>query len=444
MSKAPGPGDGQATPGSTPAQATGSGRAQALPKADAASPTFETRGLRRTFAALRNRNFRYLWTGTMFMWCAGQFQSLGQGFLAYDLAGSAGLLGVISIGSGLPMIVLALFGGAIADRIQRKRLIQLFQGGEALIALALAISVITETVTWYHILVASTIHGVLFAFMLPARQAIIPELVDRSEVTNAIGLNSAGTSAIVLTAPAVSGTLYELFGPAAVFLGMFVLQSAAVVFTGMVRSTRRAASRPARELLMDVKEGLVVIGQNRVVMVLLSMALVSSLVTLPFTQLLPVFVVEIYDREAGSLGMLSAIMGIGSLPGSLFVAHVGSQRRGLLLLATSFMSGATLLLLASFPYYVAGAAVMLFMGLGASPQRALKESLAMDAVDDRYRGRVISVLMLSIALSFLGVLPLGLAADNLGARATLVIMGGTITAMTLIVLVTQRALREAQ
>jgi uncharacterized membrane protein YiaA len=195
---------------------------------------------------------------------------------------------------------------------------------------------------------------------------------------------------------------------------------------------------------MDVKEGLVVIGQNRVVMVLLSMALVSSLVTLPFTQLLPVFVVEIYDREAGSLGMLSAIMGIGSLPGSLFVAYIGSQRRGLLLLATSFMSGATLLLLASFPYYVAGAAVMLFMGLGASPQRALKESLAMDAVDDRYRGRVISVLMLSIALSFLGVLPLGLAADNLGARATLVIMGGTITAMTLIVLVTQRALREAQ
>ena len=380
----------------------------------------------------------------MFMWCAGQFQSLGQGFLAYDLAGSAGLLGVISIGSGLPMIVLALFGGAIADRIQRKRLIQLFQGAEALIALALAISVITETVTWYHILVASTIHGVLFAFMLPARQAIIPELVDRSEVTNAIGLNSAGTSAIVLTAPAVSGTLYELFGPAAVFLGMFVLQSAAVVFTGMVRSTRRAASRPVRELLMDVKEGLVVIGQNRVVMVLLSMALVSSLVTLPFTQLLPVFVVEIYNREAGSLGLLSAIMGIGSLPGSLFVAYIGSQRRGLLLLATSFMSGATLLLLASFPYYVAGAAVMLFMGLGASPQRALKESLAMDAVDDRYRGRVISVLMLSIALSFLGVLPLGLAADNLGARATLVIMGGTITAMTLIVLVTQRALREAQ
>jgi predicted MFS family arabinose efflux permease len=132
------------------------------------------------------------------------------------------------------------------------------------------------------------------------------------------------------------------------------------------------------------------------------------------------------------------------LPGSLFVAYIGSQRRGLLLLATSFMSGATLLLLASFPYYVAGAAVMLFMGLGASPQRALKESLAMDAVDDRYRGRVISVLMLSIALSFLGVLPLGLAADHLGARATLVIMGGTITAMTLIVLMTQRVLREAQ
>ena len=404
----------------------------------------EARGLRRTFAALRNRNFRYLWTGTMFMWCAGQFQGLGQGYLAYDLTGSAGLLGVISIGYGLPMVALALFGGAIADRMQRKRLIQLFQGAEALIALALAVSVITETVTWYHILVASTIHGALFAFMLPARQAIIPELVDRSEITNAIGLNSAGQSTIMLTAPAVSGALYELFGPAAVFLGMFVLQTAAVVLTGMVPSTRRAASRSGRAVLLDVREGLAVIGRNRVVMVLLSMALVSTLVMLPFTQLLPVFVVEIYNREAGSLGLMSAIMGIGSLPGSLFVAHVGSRRRGLMLLATSLMSGVTLLLMSAFPYYAAGAAIMLFMGLGASPQRALKESLAMDAVDDRYRGRVMSVLMLSIGLVPLGVLPLGLAADNLGARATLVIMGGIITAMTLVVLMTQRALREAQ
>ncbi len=404
----------------------------------------EARGLRRTFAALRNRNFRYLWTGTMFMWCAGQFQSLGQGYLAYDLTGSAGLLGVISIGYGVPMVALALFGGAIADRMQRKRLIQLFQGAEALIALALAVSVITETVTWYHILVASTIHGTLFAFMLPARQAIIPELVDRSEITNAIGLNSAGQSTIMLTAPAVSGALYELFGPAAVFLGMFVLQTAAVILTGMVPSTRRAPSRPGRAVLMDVREGLVVIGRNRVVMVLLSMALVSTLVMLPFTQLLPVFVVEIYNREAGSLGLMSAIMGIGSLPGSLFVAHVGSRRRGVMLLGTSLMSGVTLLLMSAFPYYAAGAAIMLFMGLGASPQRALKESLAMDAVDDRYRGRVMSVLMLSIGLVPLGVLPLGLAADNLGARATLVIMGGIITAMTLVVLMTQRALREAQ
>ena len=443
MSKAPGPGDGQPTPGATPNRAPGFGSGQAGPAAHSAQGP-EARGLRRTFAALRNRNFRYLWTGTMFMWCAGQFQALGQGWLAYDLTGSAWKLGVISIGFGLPMIALAPFGGAIADRMERKRLIQLFQGAEALIALALAISVITETVTWYHILVASAIHGALFAFMLPARQAMIPELVDRSEITNAIGLNSAGTSAIILIAPAVSGTLYELFGPAAVFLGMFVLQTAAVVFTGMVPSTRRAASRPARDVLIEVKEGLVVIGQNKLVMVLLSMALVSTLVMLPFTQLLPVFVVEIYNREAGSLGLLSAIMGIGSLPGSLFVAHIGNRRRGVLLLATSFVAGATLLLLASFPYYAAGAAIMLFMGLGASPQRALKESLAMDSVDDRYRGRVMSVLMLSIGLVPLGVLPLGLAADNLGARSTLFIMGGVITVMTLIVLATQRVLREAQ
>ena len=380
----------------------------------------------------------------MFMWCAGQFQSLAQGYLAYDLTGSAGLLGVISIGYGAPMLALALFGGAIADRMERKRLIQLFQGAEAILALALAISVITETVTWYHILAASTIHGALFSFMLPARQAIIPELVDRSEVTNAIALNSAGQSAIVLTAPAVSGTLYAAFGPEAVFLGMFGLQMSAVALTGMVPTTGRAPARSEKDVLQDVREGLRVIKGNRVVLVLLAMAFTSTIVVMPFLQLLPVFVVEVYRREADALGFLSAIMGVGSLAGSLFVASIGSRQRGILLLGASFMSGATLLLMAWFPYYLAGAAIMLFMGLGASPQRALKESLAMDAVDDRYRGRVMSVLMMSIGLVPLGVLPLGLVADAFGARTALAIMGSVMAAMTIAVLLTQRVIREAQ
>ncbi len=401
-------------------------------------------GFGRTFGALRNRNFRYLWTGTMFMWCAGQFQSIAQGYLAYELTGSAGLLGVISIGYGAPMMALALFGGAIADRMERKRLIQLFQGAEGVLALFLAVSVITETVTWYHILAASTIHGALFAFMLPARQAIIPELVDRSEITNAIGLNSAGQSAIVLTAPAVSGALYTAFGPEAVFLGMFGLQAAAVALTGMVPKTGRAPARSEKDVLQDVREGVQVIRRNRMALVLLAMAFVSTVMVMPFVQLMPVFVVDVYQREADALGVLSAIMGIGSLAGSLFVASIGSRRRGILLLGTSFMSGATLLLMTWFPYYLAGAAIMMFMGLGASPQRALKESLAMDAVDDRYRGRVMSVLMMSIGLVPLGALPLGIVADNFGARTAFAIMGSAMVVMTLTALLTQRSLREAQ
>ena len=378
------------------------------------------------------------------MWCAGQFQGIGQGYLAYDLTRSASLLGVISVGYGLPMIALALFGGAIADRMERKRLIQIFQGAEALIALGLALSVISGTVTWYHILAASIIHGALFAFMLPARQAIIPQLVDKSEVTNAIALNSAGQSAVMLTAPAICGTLYVGFGPEAVFIAMFVFQSLAVILTEMVPVSGQGPVQPQQNLFKDVKDGIRVMKNNRVILVLIAMALTSTMFAMPFTHLLPVFVVAMYGRQAGALGILSAILGLGSLAGSLIVASIGNWKRGMLLLTTSFITGITLISLALFPYYFAGLVVMLFMGFGASPQRALKESLAMDAVDDLFRGRVMSMLMITIGLVPIGVLPLGLIADAFGPATALAIMGTIMTAMTLIVFFTQRVIRDAQ
>ena len=378
------------------------------------------------------------------MWCAGQFQGIGQGYLAYDLTRSAGLLGVISVGYGLPMIALALFGGAIADRMKRKRLIQLFQGAEALIALGLAISVISGTVTWYHILAASIIHGALFAFMLPARQAIIPELVDKSEITNAIALNSAGQSVVMLTAPAICGTLYAIFGPEAVFIGMFVFQSLAVILTEMVPTSRQAPVQPKQNLFKDVKDGIRVMKNNRVILVLIGMALTSTMFAMPFTHLLPVLVVAVYGKNADALGILSAIIGLGSLVGSLIVASIGNWKRGVLLLTTSFITGITLLSLAIFPYYFAGLVIMLFMGFGASPQRALKESLVMDAVDDVFRGRVMSVLMMTIGLVPIGVLPLGLIVDAFGPTTALAIMGTIMTVMTSIVFFTQKIIRDAQ
>ena len=447
------PGDPMDAPQRASRHVGGASRAADLPLAGAVAPS-RTRGAGRAslhpgswgpiIGALRYRDFRNLWTGSMFMWCAGSFQALAQSYLAYELTGSAGVLGVISLGYGVPMLALALFGGAAADRMDRKRLVQLFQAVEGAIALALAISVITDTITWYHILVASAIHGGLFSFMLPARQAIIPQLVDRSQITNAMALNIGGMSLIALVGPAIAGYLYASFGPEAVFLAMFGLFFTATVITGLVPSTGGGLSKSTASLLDDIKIGLGQVRRSRIVTVLLLMTLASTLCAVPLRLLLPVFVVEIYQREAGAMGLLAGIVGGGSLVGSLLIAGLGDTRRGLLLIAASFMVGTALLLLTAFPFYLAAMAIMLLNGIGSAPERILTESLAMDIVGDKYRGRVTSVLLMAMSLVPLGVLPLGIVADQFGARFALGIMAGLMLATSSLVLATQKGLREAR
>ncbi len=141
-----------------------------------------------------------------------QMQMLARGYLVYDLTGSASLLGIVSAGSAVPMLVLALFGGAIADRFDRKRLIQIGQITVGLLALAVGVAVFAELVRWYHLLAASLIQGAIWSFMMPARQAIIPQVVGPDKIGNAMAMNAAGMSAMTLLAPAMAGGLYALAG----------------------------------------------------------------------------------------------------------------------------------------------------------------------------------------------------------------------------------------
>lgn len=379
----------------------------------------------------------------MFMWCAGQFQFMCQGYLAYELTGSAKIIGLISVGYGLPLIILGLFGGTLADRMEKKRLIQLFQGGEAIISLMLAIAVITGTITWYHLLFASILHGGLFAFMLPARQALIPLLVAPKEITNAISLNSAGQSLIGLTGPALAGTLYTFLGVEFVFISMFILQTIAMLLTNKVPKLQTVQPKPEQSLLNDIKIGLIVVIENQRVLILVAMVLLSTLLLLPMIQLLPIFVVDVYQKEADSLGILTAVMGLGSLIGSLIVASIGQWKRGLILLCTSFIAGLSVIALVIFPNFLIGIPIMLFKGFGGSPQRALKESLAMETVPDKYRGRVISLMMISYGLAPIGVLSLGFMTDIYGIRFTFTVIGIILTIATAIISISQPSLRKA-
>ena len=405
----------------------------------------QTRGWRQTFSSLKNRDYLFLWLGMMAMMGGMQMQMLARGYLVYDLTGSAALLGFVSAGMAIPMLFLAPFGGVIADRVERKRLIQGGQVIVAIFALVIGAAIFTDRIEWYHLLIVSILQGTVWTFMMPARQAIIPQIVGPERIGNAMALNAAGMSAMTLLAPAVAGGLYALAGPANVYFIISGLSLLSVALTTLVPKPERAApTTQRRNMFADIGAGLVYIKGNTMVLVLLVMGLATTLLASPFRMLLPVFVVDIYNRGPDSMGLLVAIMGGGSLVGSLAIAALGDWRRGMLLIIGSFVSGIALLLIASFPFYYAAAAIMVLVGLGDAGRRTINMGLIMEVVEDQYRGRVMSVFMMNFGLMPLGVLPAGMIADALGGQMAIAILGALLILVTLAVLLTQKGLRSFQ
>ena len=410
-------------------------------------PATRTGGWRQTFSSLSNREFRILWFGMLFLMGAMQMQMIARGYLTYELTGSPALLGVVSAGFALPMLLLSLFGGAFADRLERKRIIQLGQVGAALIALFVGVSVSTETVTWYHLLAASMLQGAVFSFLMPARQAIIPQLVGQERLGNAMALNAMGMSATTLVAPAVAGVLYGNIygyvpiGPDGVYYIITAMCVMATLLTGRLpKLTGGGTGRSG--VLSDIRAGLSYIRRSPLVMALLVIGLTSTVLAMPFRFLMPIFIVDIYGLGPESMGLMVSIMGLGSLGGSLFIAALGNWRRGRLLILSAFMSGIALMLVAVLPFYQVALGLMVLLGLGDAGRRTLNQSLIMEVSEDQYRGRVMSVFMTNFALIPLGVLPAGIAAEFLGGQLTVGILAGLLIATTAIILITQKGLRD--
>ena len=396
---------------------------------------------RKTFASLAVRDFRNLWLAIISMMGGMQMQSIARGYLVYDITASALLLGIVNIGFAVPMLLLSLFGGAAADRFNRKRLIQACQLLAALASLAIAISISTGTVTWVHLFVASAIHGVVFALMVPSRQALIPQLVAPEQMTNALALNSAAYSATVLLAPALAGNLYVLVGPDGVYYIITAMEISAVVFIGMIRHPGSSEVRDTGKVLREIGEGLSYVRRHHLVIILLVIGLVSALLALPIRTLLPIFIVDVYQRGPEALGLLVSVMGLGALAGSLVIAAMGRWRRGAVLVGGGFISGTCLILLAVLPAYFAAALIMVALGVGDAIRRALNQTMLLEVADPAYRGRVVSLYAMNFGLMPLGVMPASLIAEYLGVRAASAALGSVLLGIFFVILLTQKKLR---
>ena len=353
-------------------------------------------------------------------------QILARAYLTCELTKSP--VAVVVVGSGFapPILLLSLYGGAVADRYSKKRIIQIGQLGMVVIALVIAVSISTNTVTVFHLVTASIAQGVIWAFLMPARQAIIGQLVGEDQLTNAVALSSSGMSLMTVSAPGIGGLIYGFGGPAATYYVISGLFVGAYVLMGFV-PRMEPVTNATRRMWSDVKEGIAYTRHNRTVLVLLLFSLSTALLAMPFRTLLTVQVEEVFHKEVEALGLLMSMIGIRALFSSLVIAGLSkASHRGRVLLATGLLSGLAILFAAATTSYTVAVFIMIVIGIGDSGRRTLSSSLILEQTGEEFRGRVMGVYAMNFGLIPLGALPLGFIAALFDVRIAFAIAGGTL------------------
>ena len=405
--------------------------------------------LKRTFNSLGVTSYRNLWIGFLLQMGGMQMLLLTGGYYIYELTGRASLLGIAIASAAIPAVSLALFGGVFADRFEKKRVIQIGQGISLLVALFVAVSISTGTITWMHLVAASFVQGSAMPLMMPARQAIVPQLVGMERLQNAIALNSMVMSLSFMAAPAVAGILIAAVGIETVYYIIAGMYVAGLFFTQLLPKLVTPSKDAPTTIVGDIKDGLKYVSSNRIIFPLLFLSLVTVILAMPVRFILPVFAKDVFLVGPEGLGPMMSAMGLGALGGTLVIATLGKvARRGFALLASGILSGLTLLAFAALSYfapvYTAALAILVLVGIIQAARMTMNSSLMMEYADQEYRGRVMSIFSLIMGVMPAGVLPITVLADQIGAPIALGIMAVLLILVATTMLLASPRLRQLE
>ena len=381
-----------------------------------------------TFGSLRIRPFRWFWSANVGFFAAMQMQQVAQGWLVYEMTGDPLKLGGVSAATGVAMLVCSLFGGVLADRLVKRDLLLFTQASLGTIALVVGVLIATHQIQYWHLLAAALGSGAIFSFNMPARQALVAEIVGEKQLGNAVALNSSGMNLMRMGGTAIAGALLEVIGPAGVY---FVMVGCYVFVITMMLMVPRIAVAPRRakvSVLDDLREGFVYLFAAPIILTLIGAEFVLVLVGMPYQMLLPVFARDVLEVGPSGLGAMLSAVGIGALVGSLTIAALSrAPRRGAMLLGAGVLFGVALVGFAASPSFILAVVCLGFVGIGSSAYMALNNALVMGVVSPTVRGRVMSVYMFTFGLQPLGTMPLSAIASAFGAPVAVAI-GGTILA----------------
>jgi len=376
-----------------------------------------------TFAALRHPNYRLWFFGQLISLFGTWMQTTAQGFLIFELTHSPAYLGFVGFASGVPTWLLTLYGGVVADRVPRRKLIAITQSCMMVLAFVLAALTFLRIVQPWHVLVLASLLGIANSFDAPARQSFVSEMVGPDDLTNAIALNSTMFQAATVVGPATAGITYAMFGPGWCFT-VNGISFIAVIGALLAMRLPPHIHRPGtRSVLEELREGTLYIRSQPTIRVLISMVAVSSMFGLSFSTLIPAWSVNVLGGGAEISGLLFSARGAGALLGALFIASLGRNiMRGKMLTAGSFLFPVLLFSLAFSRQLPLSLLLLAGAGVGTILVNNLSNALVQTSTPERLRGRVMGTyIWIFFGCMPLGALWSGIIAGRLGEPAAVMI-----------------------
>jgi MFS family permease len=399
---------------------------------DSSLPSRNPSRWRTTFRALRHRNFQLFFGGQLISLIGTWMQNIAQAWLVYSMTHSPILLGAIGFASQIPAFLAAPFGGEVADRWSRHKLVIATQVSSMILAFILAGLTLTHVIQVWHVFVLAILLGIVNAFDIPGRQAFMVEMVGKEDLMNAIALNSSMFNGARIVGPAVAGILVAKIGEGWCFFANAV--SYIAVIAGLllmkVDSPRRISTGSAIDNIVEGFRFVRTAVPIRDLMFLLGLV---SLVAMPYAVLMPIFADQILHRGANGLGILMGATGVGALLGALSLAmRSGLRGVGRQIGISALGFGAFLIGFAWSRSFWLSAALLVPVGFFMMSQMTSSNTLIQAMVPDHLRGRVMAVYtMMFMGMAPFGSLFAGALAKPLGAPLTITIgavacMGGAV------------------
>lgn len=397
-----------------------------------------------TFVALSAPNFRYFWFGLISYVVGYRAEYVTSAWLVWELTHDPLYLGYLGVAQGAPMVVLQIFGGVLADRVQRLRLLLVTTTFTSVLMVAAFLLTLTGLVRVEHLLVLSVLSAVFRSFDEPSRVALLPSLIDRARLTNAIALSSIPWQSGRILGPSIAGVVIALLGGAAGFAMAAVASFLAIGLYSRIRLESALGGGKHGSMLENLVQGFSFVARHSLFTYLILLSFLNSIFGMMYVALLPIFSSEYFNAGSSGYGLMQGATGVGALVGTLTIATMAQRlkQRGKVLLMGGIGFGLTLVVFALSPSLGFALAVLTLMGLANTFYLTVVNTILQERVPDELRGRVMGIFGLTWNLIPLSGLLGGVLAALVDARFAVLVGGLVVTGSAALLLGLSKPLRS--